>query len=931
MKKLAIFFTILILAGFSFAQTPQRFNYQGVARLANGNVIPEQEISLRVSILHDSPSGTVQYSEQHFLTTNQLGLFTAAIGNGSVLGGNFANISWGDGDKYLKVEIDPTGGSSFTLAGTFQLLSVPYALQSGNTERLLGRPLSPTPPTDEQALVWDAGAGEWTPADAVQQIVYTAGAGININASNVISNTAPDQVVVIAGTGATTVSGAYPNFTINTPVPADNSPTNELQTLSLNGSNLTLSNGGGTVTLPPEVDGSVTNEIQALSLNGNTLSLSNGGGSVTLNNGINYTAGSGIDISGNVISNTGDPDANPANELQTLTLNGNTLTLSNGGGSVTLNNGINYNEGTGIDITGNVISNTGDLSNTNELQTISLAGNTLILSNGGGTVDLPQPQEYTAGPGILINGDGQISNTGDLDPLDDITNGTSAGGDLSGTYPAPTVVGIQGREVSADEPALGQTLVWNGFTWAPATPSQSSSGWQLTGNAGTDSLNNFIGTTDDRPILFRVFNTRVGKLSRDDGNIFFGVQAGQNNTIGTENTAYGFQSLFANTEGGSNTAIGVQALYANTIGIANTAVGQAALGNNTEGEFNAAFGYGVLVSNSTGSLNTGIGVQALFDNTIGESNTATGGLAMTSNTEGSANTANGVSALNANTIGNANTALGCQSLNFNTEGEGNVAVGYQTLFSNDLGTVNTAVGTSALALNEGGDNNTAIGFQALVNSVSGNNNTAVGNNAMFNNTTGSNNTIIGGNANVSVGTLSNATALGNAATVNANNKIRFGNSSVTVVEGQVAYSFPSDGRFKFNVSEDVAGLDFIKRLRPVNYQFDTRKFEEFLTANMTEEARSQHLEGVDFTTSSSVTHTGFIAQEVEQAAREAGYNFDGVHTPASDADNYSIAYSQFVVPLVKAIQEQQTMIEQLQKENAELRAKMEEILKLVKE
>lgn len=531
----------------------------------------------------------------------------------------------------------------------------------------------------------------------------------------------------------------------------------------------------------------------------------------------------------------------------------------------------------------------------------------------------------------MINGEGQISNTGDIDPLNDITNTTPAGGDLSGTYPAPTVVGLQGRTVSADQPAPGQTLVWNGFTWAPATPSQTSTGWQLTGNASTDSLNNFIGTTDERPLMFRVFNTRVGKLSRDDGNIFFGVQAGQNNTTGTENTAYGFQSLFANTEGGSNTAIGVQALYSNTIGIANTAAGQFALVNNTEGEFNLGLGYASLFSNTLGSLNTAVGVQSLFDNTIGQFNTATGTLSLNANTEGSANTANGVGAIFSNTIGNDNTAMGYQSLYLNTEGEGNVAVGYQTLFSNELGVVNTAVGASALALNEGGDNNTAAGFQALANNLSGNNNTAVGSNAMFNNTSGNNNTIVGGNANVSVGTLSNATALGNAATVNASNKIRFGNSSVTAIEGQVAYSFPSDGRFKFNVEETVAGLDFIMRLRPVNYQFDTRKFEEFLTANMPEETRRRHLEGVNFEESSSITHTGFIAQEVEQAAKESGYVFDGVKAPVNESDNYSVSYSQFVAPLVKAIQEQQAMIEQLQKENAALKAQMEKLSEKVKE
>jgi hypothetical protein len=69
--------------------------------------------------------------------------------------------------------------------------------------------------------------------------------------------------------------------------------------------------------------------------------------------------------------------------------------------------------------------------------------------------------------------------------------------------------------------------------------------------------------------------------------------------------------------------------------------------------------------------------------------------------------------------------------------------------------------------------------------------------------------------------------------------------------------------------------------------------------------------------------SGFIGQEVAEAAKAAGYNFDGVHVPVDDIDNYSIAYSQFVVPLVKAVQEQQVMIDDLKKENAELKARMD--------
>lgn len=116
------------------AQAPQKFNYQAVARNAQGAVLPNQNVKIRASILHGSANGTNQYSETHSATTSQLGLFNLAIGSGTLVNGNFTNITWASGDKYLKIERDATGGNNFTLVGTSQLLSVPYALNAKKVE-----------------------------------------------------------------------------------------------------------------------------------------------------------------------------------------------------------------------------------------------------------------------------------------------------------------------------------------------------------------------------------------------------------------------------------------------------------------------------------------------------------------------------------------------------------------------------------------------------------------------------------------------------------------------------------------------------------------------------------------------------------------------------------------------------------------------------
>lgn len=125
-------FTMLAILAISFtmiyAQAPQAFKYQAVARNASGELITNQSVSLQISILQGSAAGTVVYSETHAATSNAYGLVNIEIGNGTVTSGTFASIDWSTGLYFVKVEMDETGGTTYQLIGTFQLLSVPYAL-----------------------------------------------------------------------------------------------------------------------------------------------------------------------------------------------------------------------------------------------------------------------------------------------------------------------------------------------------------------------------------------------------------------------------------------------------------------------------------------------------------------------------------------------------------------------------------------------------------------------------------------------------------------------------------------------------------------------------------------------------------------------------------------------------------------------------------
>ncbi len=233
----------------------------------------------------------------------------------------------------------------------------------------------------------------------------------------------------------------------------------------------------------------------------------------------------------------------------------------------------------------------------------------------------------------------------------------------------------------------------------------------------------------------------------------------------------------------------------------------------------------------------------------------------------------------ANTTGNNNTFLGDYSGFRNTEGNNNSFTGYQSGYSNITGNYNTANGVNALYTNSTGNNNVAIGSGAL-----------------HNNLIGSNNTAIGYNARTFQNNLVNTTTIGNGALALGSNQVRIGNSSISSIGGYAPWSHLSDGRFKKNIKEDIPGMEFIKKLRPVSYQIDQSKLQAFLREE-------------NSTTPTNKKAIGFIAQEVEQIVKENNYVFTGIEQPQHENDHYRIRYSEFVVPLVKAIQEQQELVE----------------------
>jgi trimeric autotransporter adhesin len=351
----------------------------------------------------------------------------------------------------------------------------------------------------------------------------------------------------------------------------------------------------------------------------------------------------------------------------------------------------------------------------------------------------------------------------------------------------------------------------------------------------------------------------AGNASMTGGsNTASGLGAFANNSACNFNTATGASALASNTKGGSNTASGFEALYFNSTGSNNTATGQGALEDNSTGNFNTATGSGALANNTKGIGNTASGLEALYFNTTGNGNTA-----------------NGLTALESNGTGSNNTATGNEALTYNTTGSNNTASGNQALALNTTGINNAASGDGALYYNATGSYNTGLGYGASPDSNSTNLNyaTAIGAGAVVSQ---SNSLVLGG-------------PLGSAALV----KVGIGTATpanvFTIAQGAGAavadgWSVYSSRRWKTNIHTLNGALGKVEQLRGVSYELKTNGKHEM----------------------------GVIAEEVGAVVPE-------VVTWEADGKNaQSVDYSRLTALLIEATKEQQALIQQQQKQIAQL-------------
>ena len=415
-------------------------------------------------------------------------------------------------------------------------------------------------------------------------------------------------------------------------------------------------------------------------------------------------------------------------------------------------------------------------------------------------------------------------------------------------------------------------------------------------------------------------------------NVAIGMQAGENITTGYQNTAVGNEALNSDDTGRASVAVGFQALktqnmdadeeaqnvavgyqtsYHNVIGRGNTTVGfKAGAGASGNSHSNlVAIGAKAGQDITTGDRNTFVGASAGENVNSGSYNTLVGGLAGDSLTTADYTTVIGGNALVTEDVGNTTTAVGyaagysqntaTASTTFNT------LLGFQTGFYNVTGTGNTYVGHAVGqgASGQSNNSNTGMGREALFQITTGSTNTALGYSAGISLTSGDNNLLLGADAGRSGSPGGNLTT--------HSNNVVLGDENISAFYAQVALTVSSDERDKTDFVDLDLGLDFVKALEPVTYYWDKRsKYGD-------KDADDYDLDNLtpDGTHKEDWMDVGFKAQAVQTLQNASGYtsaaNKNLLVGSSDDGKQLGLKYEKFIPILVKAIQDQDEIIQSL--------------------
>ena len=455
----------------------------------------------------------------------------------------------------------------------------------------------------------------------------------------------------------------------------------------------------------------------------------------------------------------------------------------------------------------------------------------------------------------------------------------------------------------------------------------------------TGDNNTAVGRAALTDLTTASYTTAIGayageKVSTGSGEgTFVGAFAGEEVTTGVSNTAIGYNAGGGASASAStadhNTSVGHSALEAVTSGHSNVVMGKNAALSLTESDKTTAIGAFALDALTTADDNTAVGYGALSANTSPEKNTAVGSAAMTANTTGGYATAVGFQALSSTLIDHANTAVGYEALeDLNASAGGaavwanNTALGYRAGANATEAIQGVFVGSKAGDEVTTGDGVVCIGFEAGGSDAAGTGsyNTSVGHRSGYVLAAGANNTFIGkaagyavegGDNNLLLGKDAGRTGSPGGNIVSADNYLVLGDESIASANIQVDWTVASDARDKTDFTALDLGLDFVKALKPVTYKWDKRsKYGDKTASDYDLNAQTP-----DGTHKEDWLDIGFKAQEVEALEIAAGYtknnNTNLVSSHSDDGKQMGLQYTKFVPILVKAVQEQQSLIESL--------------------